>query len=377
MKIALDASCLAVNPYSGLSEVVRNLFLAFPGVCGNDTVVAFQNYLRGARNTVRPETVEQRVIRIPRRVVELLWRLGVPPIDTYLGGVDVFHAVHIHVPPVKRIAAVLTVHDCRFLAFPDLYDRKEVALYRRDMALSLERVAMVAAVSEFSRQEIMRHFSFPGDRIRVIRNGFRAFSEENVGAAEAGAPFSEDVLAREYILYIGTTDPRKNLRRLIEAFAECRARRSDFPGLVIAGVNDKDWNRTSGADRGLADPGDAGIMIVGKPDRHAMHRLMKNAVALCYPSLYEGFGFPPLEAMSAGVPVVAAKGSSIPEICGDAVCYVDPYSIEKIASGLNRVVYESEYRALLVERGHEQVKKYSWERAAGEYMKLYREVHDA
>ena len=107
-----------------------------------------------------------------------------------------------------------------------------------------------------------------------------------------------------------------------------------------------------------------------------LFRIIQKALALCYPSIYEGFGFPPLEAMSQGVPVLSGKNSAIPEITGDAACLVDPLSVDDILRGLQKIIFNSEYRQKLIKNGYNQIKKFSWTRSAAEYIRLYREVLD-
>jgi len=166
-------------------------------------------------------------------------------------------------------------------------------------------------------------------------------------------------------------DPRKNLERLIEAIAQCRQDVDDFPDLVIAGISLVEWNNSTCARKakklGVFDH----IHICGVVEKDVLAGLMQKAHALCYPSLYEGFGFPPLEAMSLGVPVLAGRGSSISEVSGPAACLVDPTSVDDMAHGVSKIVFDDNYRSDLIESGYQQIEKFSWEKAAAEYMDLY------
>ena len=135
MKIVIDTSCLVINPYSGLSEVTHNLLLNLPLVAENDHFNLFMNYFRAgknAKNIYYPAT-SNHFLRLPRKLVNLWWRFNWPPIDYYLKGMDVFHSLHIQIPPSKNIKKVLTVHDCRYLALPELYKHHEVENYRHQM----------------------------------------------------------------------------------------------------------------------------------------------------------------------------------------------------------------------------------------------------
>jgi glycosyltransferase involved in cell wall biosynthesis len=377
MKIAIDASCLSINRYSGLSEVIHNLLLHLPHIDTDNEFTLFINYFRNSIMTddIAYSGTTNHFCRVPRRLMILWWKFGWPAIDFYLTQTDIYHSLHIQIPPTKMIKTILTVHDCRFLALPNLYSQQEVEKYKNQMAISLARADMVTTVSEFTRKEILNYFSFPEDRIRVIQNGFNSsWVGKNCGQENKKTFIKRNSIPQAYLLYIGSLDPRKNLQRLIEAIARCKKETPDFPDLAVAGISQQQWNNSSHAisakELGLTDH----IHLCGVVGKTILRRLIKNAVALCYPSLYEGFGFPPLEAMSLGVPVLAGKRSSIPEVTGQAACLIDPLSIDEIAQGLGRLVFDSSFRQHLSESGYEQVKKFSWRQAAAEYTDLYKEV---
>lgn len=376
MNVAIDTSCLVVNPYSGLSEVAHNLLLNLPGIEQDLKITLFLNYFRkhkGGDLRQYPNT-EINSLNIPRRVVDLLWKIDRLPFDIFLKEADIFHSLYIPVPPVKNIKTILTIHDCRYFAFPELYKHREVKKYRRLMETSLRRADMVATVSEFTMQEVVKYFSFPEERIKVIHNGFAPRMLDEKIYHKIDRWFENNKLTQPYLLYTGVLDPRKNLERLVAAVALCRNEKRDFPLLVIAGVSPEQWAKNAIADKakklGIHDS----IFICGEVEDDILTGLIKNAHALCYISLYEGFGFPPLDAMSLGVPVIAGKSSSIPEVTGQAACLVDPINVDEISNGLNEIVYSSNYRQMLIDEGYKQVKKFSWEKAATEYINLYKEV---
>ncbi len=377
MRVTIDASCLVINRYSGLSEVVHNLLLHLPNVSTHHEFTLFVNYFRDrtmAGDVSYPGTINN-FCRIPRRFTALWWKFGWPSIDFYLTQTDIYHSLHIQIPPTKMIKTILTVHDCRFLALPNLYSQQEVENYKNQMAISLARVDMVTTVSEFTRKEILNYFSFPEDRIRVIQNGFNSSCMgKNYGQEEENTFIERNNIPQAYLLYIGSLDPRKNLKRLIEAIARCKKETPDFPDLAVAGISQQQWINSnlaiSAKELGLTDH----VHLCGVVEKSILFGLIKNALALCYPSLYEGFGFPPLEAMSLGVPVLAGDCSAIPEVTGNAACLVDPMSVDRIAEGLNKIVFDNDYRQTLIESGYQQVKRFSWRQAAAEYTDLYKEV---
>lgn len=377
LKITIDASCLIINPISGLSEVVQNLLLHMPLVNSNVQLSLFLNYFRapfGKRDISFPRTANL-ICRIPRRLTSLWWQLGFPPVDFYLGSSKVFHSLHIQVPPTQKIKSVLTVHDCRYLALPELYKRQEVREYKKKMLSSLGRAEKVVTVSDFTRHELINHFSLPKERIKTIHNGFKKPVIQTEDWEDKIDLFlDKGNIPQTYLLYVGVLDPRKNLIRLIEALALCRKELGDFPNLIISGVSSKDWTQSNQAKRATELGLMENIHVTGKLKKETLMCLMRKAHALCYPSLYEGFGFPPLEAMSFGVPVLAGNSAAIPEIVGKAACLVDPYSIEDLSKGLIRIVMDTDYRQALVRSGYERIKKFSWKKAAQEYVCIYKEV---
>ena len=171
MKIVIDTSCLLISRFSGLSVGIHNLLLHLPHVAENNHFTLFMNYFRptkNAKNISYPGTVNH-FLRSPRRLVDWWWKHAWPPLDYYFKGTDVYHSLHIQIPPTRDIKTVLTVHDCRYLAFPELYKTREVESYRRQMTISLNRVGFVATASEFIRQELLTYFPISKNRIVAER----------------------------------------------------------------------------------------------------------------------------------------------------------------------------------------------------------------
>jgi alpha-1,3-rhamnosyl/mannosyltransferase len=377
VKVALDISCLALNPHSGLAEVARNLLSHMVSIAKRDEITVFKNYFRGVGG-VTPflqSGIRHYSLRIPPRIVGWWWKKDWPLLDTYLRDIDVFHGLHVQVPPARKIKTVLTVHDCRYLALPHLYKADEVEAYRKQMTQSLNRATRIGADSEFTRRELSSYFSIPEDRIRVIHNGFKPWSQQVAGGEEKAQVFLERrKIPQSYLLFLGVLDPRKNLRNLIEAFSRCKGKTSHFPDLLLVGIHYEHWIKSEEAQRAGALGVFNRIHVAGVIEKDLVWSLTKKAVALCYPSLYEGFGFPPLEAMSVGVPVLAGRASSIPEVAGEAACLVDPLNIEEMTEGLTRIVSDTTYRQELIRLGHERVTKFSWEKFATQYLSLYHEA---
>ena len=377
MKIAIDTSCLLINPNCGLSEVVRNLIFELPLVEKENQFTLFYNYFKSLKKVKDQHFygTKNHTLRLPRRLVDWLWKSDWFLNDLLLPDTDIYHSLHVQMPPSRRLKMILTVHDCRFLAFPELYLSEEVETYRHAMNRSLERADMVVAVSKSTREEIIRHFRIPEDRIKVIYNGFNPYVLEVATSEEKLQNFKhKNKLSDVYLLFVGVLDPRKNLMRLIEALSILKKEVKDIPDLVIAGISLKQWYKSEEAKQAEKLGILKHVHVVGIVEKNALFRIMAKAFALCYPSLYEGFGFPPLEAMSQGIPVLAGKNFSIPEVTGDAACLVNPLSVNDIAKGLHQITFNSEFRNKLIKDGFNQIKKFSWRTAATDYVRLYKKA---
>jgi alpha-1,3-rhamnosyl/mannosyltransferase len=243
------------------------------------------------------------------------------------------------------------------------------------MEISLKRVDLIGTVSEFTRQELLSHFAFPDDRIKVIHNGFTPIDGNIEKYKEKADKYIKiNNLPKSYLLFIGGLEPRKNLDRLLCAMAKCKLEVNDFPDMLLGGVSFMQWEKSKYANRAKELGIFENIHPCGVLEKNILIALTQRAWALCYPSLYEGFGFPPLEAMSLGVPVLAGRSSAIPEIVADSACLVDPENVDDMADGLNKIVFDSDYRQLLIESGYRRITKFSWQKTAIEYMNLYSEA---
>lgn len=285
---------------------------------------------------------------------------------------DLLHVPFYYLPPGAPHKSIVTIYDTRFLRFPRTYPAARAAFLRATVPSSLRRARLVLTISEFSKAELVELVGLDPERIRVTLLAPRAEFRQPVDDAQRTAVRAKYRLPKSYILSTSTLEPRKNLARTVEAFA--RLRREGFPHeLVLAGV------RYFGADdiaRTIARLGLTNVVrVLGYVDDADMPALYAQADVFVYPSLYEGFGLPPLEAMACGTPVVAAAASSVPEVVGDAARLVDPLSASAIADGLRAVLGDPDEASRLVTRGHARVPLFSWDRTAAATAEAYRHVH--
>jgi len=260
---------------------------------------------------------------------------------------------------------IVTVHDlvrsCFGFAKETITERILLKLDRR----YIKRASHIIAVSQNTRNDLIRYLKIPDDRISVVYNGV----DHSIFK-----PYSIKLYNRPYILYVGSERPRKNLGRLFEAFTKLKA---EFPGLKLVKAGPpgrykrfrKDTMRKS--DRlGISRD----IILADYTSELDLAHYYSSAALLAYPSLYEGFGLPPLEAMACGCPVVTSNVSSLPEVVGEAGIMVDPYDTDSLAQAMRRVLTDDKLREDMIRKGLEQAKRFSWEKAAKQTVEVYEKV---
>jgi glycosyltransferase involved in cell wall biosynthesis len=290
-------------------------------------------------------------------------------------GVTLFHAPHYVLPPLVRCRSVVTIHDCIHLMFPQyLPNRFALAYARTSIALAARRATRVMTVSESSKRDILRFVDAKPEKIDVIYNAF----DERFGVE----PLEEAVvrvreryqLHDEFVLYAGNVKPHKNLERLIEAFDLVRKRGLDRLKLVMIG---DEISKYAGLRRAVHQHQlHKYVRFLGYLPEETLAVMYRLAGVFVFPSLYEGFGLPPLEAMASGTPVVTSNVSSLPEVAGDAAVLVDPYSPQAIADGIYQVLTDESLRRSLRQKGVARAAQFSWEQSVRRIRAIYGEAAD-
>jgi glycosyltransferase involved in cell wall biosynthesis len=308
--------------------------------------------------------------RVPGRVQALLWRrLAWPPLETLIGRCDLMHGTDHFLPPHRCRKRVYTVHDVIVASRPDLvldahrrFVEQQLPAWRRDGTWFI-------AVSAFTRREMIRLLGLPPDSIRVIPNGvgpeFRP--PDDGGALDAFR--ATHGLSRRFLLGVGNTNPNKNFGNLLRAARIVLERTRAVDQLVLCG--NQGW--PDGPLRREAERLGDRLRLVSLR-RADMPRLYGAATVLVFPSLYEGFGLPVLEAMACGTPVVGSQAAALPETAGDAALYCDPSDPESIAAQTLVLVEDDTVRARMVARGRAHASQFSWGRAAHDTLEAYREA---
>jgi alpha-1,3-rhamnosyl/mannosyltransferase len=279
-------------------------------------------------------------------------------------GAQLLHSPHYVRPLFCGVPSVVTIHDCIHLLFPQYLPNRMAWRYAHVvMGSAVRRSALVFTVSEASRRDILRFYPWADpDKVVVVPNAIDAELLEDPGPEEMERVRERYQIRGRVVLFAGNIKPHKNLERLIEAFARLRAR----PGhedvrLMIVG---EEVSKYPSLRRVMESAGvRADVRFFGFVPQTTLAALYRLASVFAFPSLYEGFGLPPLEAMACGTPVLTSRISSLPEVVGDAAVLVDPYDVEDIAHGLERLLGDAALRASLVEKGRVRVGNFSWDRS--------------
>jgi len=302
--------------------------------------------------------------------VRILWEQSVQPWVAWQERLDLLHALAYVAPVVVSCPTVVTVHDLSFVRYPDGF-RPLNRLYLQTMTRrSVFRAGRVIADSFSTRDDLVRLWGVPAERIVVVHIGVES-EYRPAPAAVVEAFRRQRGLPERFVFYLGTLEPRKNVTAAVEAFARwVQASGDRETWLVVAGA--KGWYYESIFARvqglGLSDR----VWFPGYVPTSELPDWYRAAEVFIYPSLYEGFGLPPLEAMACGVPVITSNTSSLPEVVGDAALLVNPYDIDAIADALARLLEDAELRQRLREAGLARARLFSWERTARETIAAYR-----
>jgi alpha-1,3-rhamnosyl/mannosyltransferase len=295
-------------------------------------------------------------------------KLGLAPaMERSLGPYDVYHATnYVFTHSVKRARRVVTIHDLTLMLFPEWHPRTRVSTMVSEISRSVEVADHILADSTATRDDIVKQLSVSSDRISVVPLAAdRSF--EPMPATETTKILSNWGLAPDsYLLFMGTIEPRKNLLRLLQA-VELAGNR--IGPLVIAGAHGWGSDGLFGRIQSLQRSGR--VTYLGYVPDDARPALLNGARAFVYPSLYEGFGLPVLEAMACGIPVLASNVSSLPEVVGEAGVMVDPGDVDSIANEMIRLWQDDALRRDLSVKGLERARRFSWERTARQTLNVY------
>jgi len=382
MKIGIDIRTLMDKHYSGVSEYTFNLL---NHLLAQDTKNDYSFFYNSFRDiSVRMPQFTSAKVKVvhssyPNKIFNYVLQkfFKQPKVDEIIGGVDVFLSPHINFlalsPYCKK---VITIHDLSFLRYPEFFSRRKNFWHKNirveKMILNFDKII---AVSENTKNDLIELCGVAPEKIKVIYSGLAPeYKVLNADDPRLKVVKEKYNLPAKFILYLGNIEPRKNIAGIIRAYNTFRNEHPELSDikLIIAGATG--WRIKDTFSELYASPFLADIKFLGYVDRDDKVFLYNLAKLFVYPSFYEGFGFPPLEAMACGVPVVTSNISSLPEIVEAAALTVDPNNINAIAEAMAEVLTNDNLSRALSDRGVERAREFDWNKTAAQYLELFEEI---
>jgi len=402
MKVGIDARMLG---YSGIGRYTENLIREILQIDKKNQYVAFtqkgrgrfMNYDLGFKKFINPKSKisNLKIVEVDAPIYSFKEQYNF--LKTVVKEkLDVMHFTHFNRPIFYNRPSIITIHDLTPIYFPGKKRSSfvEQFAYRLVLKSALKKANRIIAVSNFTKKDILKNFSFLDEgKIAVIYEGIARFAEDPKQFVNHKSKFLN---LKPYLLYVGVWREHKNLLGLIRAYEKLKqnsnsiqywrkCRENEFKKiaslkledlknlkLVIVGKPDPYYPEVPEAAE--KSPFKKDIILTGYVSDEELFLLYQNAAAFVFPSFYEGFGLPPLEAMSYGVPVVSSNAASLPEILGDAALYFDSKNTEEMADKIAQALFDGDLRKILVEKGKKQVLKYSWQKMAQETLKVYNKI---
>jgi glycosyltransferase involved in cell wall biosynthesis len=374
MKIGINAMQVRAAK-SGVGQYIYALLDSAVKLAPDDEFLVYCNAENEVNYTYDTPNSSTRVWGLSgaRRPVRLSYEYAFLPGELRREKLNVFHGASNFLPPRKACPYVVTIHDLSYHVHPERCPPVRRYYWYAMTARTVKMADRIITISENSRRDIEHFFPGTGNRIRVVPEAaHHRFHPLDIGRDNSAmVRLEEELNGRPYVLYLGTLEPGKNVARTVRAFDSIAAR---FPDHVLVLAGDKGWlyeavfeaiNGAANRDR---------IKYLGHVSDSEAVALFNFADLFVFPSLYEGFGLPPLEAMACGCPVVTSDRSSIPEVVGEAAIQVNPESVEELAAGMARVLDSEALRKEMADAGIARAAKFSWDRCAEETLAVYREV---
>jgi len=395
MTIGIDIRSLLEGRHTGVEEYTLNLLRFLFGVAHfsarHNEYLLFSSGGKKSKIKNQKSKIQLKIINyknislkhfpISNRVLNLSFKcFGRPRLDKLLNGVDIFWAPNINlIPTTSKCRKIVTFHDLSFERHPEFFSLKRRLWHQFINPAKLAQEAdKIITVSESTRQDLIDIYRVEPEKIKVVYSGVGKKFKVQSSKLKVKKIKKKYHLPEEFILYLGTIEPRKNLVGLIRAYEVLMRKflvpNSKFliPKLVIAGT--KGWLYENILKTAHQSKYSKDIIFTGFIEDKDKPELYNLATIFVYPSFYEGFGFPPLEAMASGVPTITSNCSSLPEIVGDAAIMVDPYKPDELAWAMEMILTDEKLRQKLSQKGIEQARKFSWEKCARETLTVLQSV---
>ncbi|MBU1006042.1 MAG: glycosyltransferase family 4 protein [Candidatus Omnitrophica bacterium] len=362
MRIAIDGHSIGTN--TGGNEVyIRNLLETLSHLDTHNEYIIYVN--PGISLDGLPPNYKTISITSNRlfRPVHLSFRLKKDTPDIYHG--------QYFLPPLCNTASAVTVHDTSPISNPEWFTKKERLIFKF-LGNSIKKADKIITVSEFSKHELLEHFMVDQKKISVIYNGVNEIFKPDTEKIFSAGIKTKYSLPDDYILCVSRFNSRKNISLLIKAFSIFKKNNKNNIKLILVGANDgKSENLKALADSLCIT---SEVIFPGYIAYSDLPAIYASAALFVFPSFYEGFGIPPLEAMACGIPVIVSDIPVFSELLGDSAIKIDPHSEENLASAMEKVIFDGNLRENLINRGIKTAEKFKWQKTAEKTLELYKEI---
>lgn len=367
MKIAIDASQIVFG--TGVSFYTSNLLKALSEINNRDEFIVFGSSLRAREkleNKIKDlnlkNNFKNRFFSLPPLFFEIFWnQIHLIKLENFVGKVDVFHTSDWTQPPAKKAKLVTTIHDLAVLKYPEYFSSRILKNQKLRLEWIKKEADAIIAVSQATKKDIVNLLKIDPQKIHVIYEAVPLEHKVKIDKEDI-EEVKRKYKLQNYILFVGTREPRKNLNRVIEAFKKIK-------NLQLVIVGKKGWGRDK--EFSMTNFQFSNIKFLDRVSNKELAILYAGAKCFVYPSFYEGFGLPVLEAMYYGCPVITSNVSSLPEIVGKAAILVNPHDAKDIAKAIETIFTNKSTFYRLRKEGLRQVKKFSWRECARKTIKLY------
>ena len=384
MTIGIDLRILARDANTGVEEYAKKL-LSF--LIPLDKSIKYKIFYNGYKKIpldyewARAENIEVFESKIPNKFLEISGRFDFPKIDRLLGGIDIFFQPHFLPAALSRkIKRVITFHDLSFERYSEFFSQHQKFWHKRiDPRGQAKQADKIIAISKSTKNDLVDLYGIAPDKIRVIHSGVSF--PKNIAEIEKKSCVAKYNLPANFILFLGTLEPRKNVLGVVKAFEVLKnSQKSDLLLLpspqVMRGGEQQDLKLVIAGGRGwlcnelfdyvAVSKYKDDIIFLGRVLDKEKEILYSLASVFVFPSFFEGFGFPPLEAMACGTPVVTSNVSSLPEVAGDGAIMVNPYHVDEIAGAVKMLLDNGNLRDIIIEKGRERARQFLWQKCAEE-----------
>jgi len=376
MKIGIEIAPLIWGKKAGIGWYAYNLLKSLKNIDKENFYILFGSSIREYRKKLKSlkkefecENIKISMKFFPGRIYNYLFQIFVP-VELFYGKFDLIHTLHPFSPVKFKAKYIATIHDLTPLISSDWFPELHSLKFRFIIKRTTERADKIIADSISTKKDIIEFFDYPEENIEVVYLASDEIYKPVEDKEEIAEIRKKYGISRKYILFVGTIEPRKNLIRLLSVFEKLKIKFKEYQ-LVIVGqvgwMSEKFFEKL----KNLPENVKKDIILTGYIPKEDMVYLYNDSELFIYPSLYEGFGLPVLEAMSCGVPVITSNISSLPEVGGDACIYVNPYDEEDILYKIEKVLDNEEIKKEMRKKGLERAKLFNWEKTAENTLKVY------